>query len=306
MYKKNIMESKGWLNSKVSLYSSNRDLVGESSSINDILFVHYKRNLEIIEKLRQIDINLPRDEYKALQRPLKDRLMAFTPAGLLESRRKGNVKEISRSGLLQLDFDYYDIREYEVENLKKWFFELPWVGYSGLSCSGHGFYCLILIAEPNKLTDYANHIFDILKKRGITADESKGRLVTDLRYLSWDEFGLIKERPEILKIPAYIQPKQKKAFSKRNLRYVPINSKEIQTRLKQIGNTEMNERWLTIRRISYFLGHSQNPDVLEQIILAIEANPICFDEEDKLVKCAEDAFQAGWENTRVRVEGLFR
>jgi hypothetical protein len=35
-----------------------------------------------------------------------------------------------------------------------------------------GFYALALIAEPDKLSDYAEHCFEVLKDYGIQPDES--------------------------------------------------------------------------------------------------------------------------------------
>ncbi len=197
-----------WLNKQVTLYSSHRDNAGQPATYRQILLSEFANSLSAIYLLRDLQKKYENQligdaDYKIKKSELKGKLQCYSPSALLQSRAKGNIIEIHRTGILQLDFDYYDIQDYEIEELKQAVFSLPFIGFCGLSCSGKGFYALAFIAEPEKLIEYAEHCFQALLQYGIKADTSKGRNVNDLRYLSYDPNMLIREDPEILKIKRF-------------------------------------------------------------------------------------------------------
>jgi len=137
----------------------------------------------------------------------------------IQSRKKGNVIAIESTGIMQLDFDHSSIRDYDIKELKQAVFSLPFVGFCGLSCSGTGFYALILIEEPEKLSEYAEHCFEIFKTEyGINVDTTKGRLLQDLRYISYDANMLLRGNPDPLRIKCL----RRNEASKNNFEYKPI------------------------------------------------------------------------------------
>src|SRR5690349_5719420 len=176
-----------WLNKQVSLYSSHTDNAGRPVTLRSILFTQFAmphkpkyqhkevNDLDTIIQLRNLDPSA--EDYKAKKLKLKSSLQCYTPAGLLKSKQKGNVIELKRSGVMQLDFDYNDIKDYDIEELKRCLFDLPFIGFCGRSCGGNGFYALALIAEPDRLSEYAEHAFEVLLDYGIKADTSKGKKV---------------------------------------------------------------------------------------------------------------------------------
>jgi hypothetical protein len=78
-------------------------------------------------------------------------MQCFTLAGLLKTKKQGQVEELNRTGLMQLDFDYESIKDYDIEKLELAVFDLPFTAFCGLSCSEKkGFYALVLVAEPGR------------------------------------------------------------------------------------------------------------------------------------------------------------
>src|SRR5579863_10153249 len=99
-----------WLKKQVSLYKTHSDNYGKPATLRNILFSDFSRNLATIIELNKTD---PLDKTKILE--LKATLQCFTPAALLECKAKDRVKEISRTGLMQLDFDYKEIQQFDIE-----------------------------------------------------------------------------------------------------------------------------------------------------------------------------------------------
>ncbi len=197
---------------------------------------------------------------------------------------------------MQLDFDYADIKEYDVEDLKQAIFSLPFVAYCGLSCSGAGFYALVSIAEPHKLNAYAEHCFNVLlTKYGIKADTTKGRNVNDLRFLSYDKNMLIRENPEPLLIKHFkaIQAPQQR----NNTNYSPnakkSNSALLNKELKALNEVMIGNRWGTVQKVAFTLGGLEDRNFLLDIENSIKNNSAFAGEEEKYLECAKDCFEAG-------------
>jgi len=287
-----------WLDKQVSLYSSHRDNTGQAASFRQILFSEFGNDFPVIYQLRQLlknyeDQKVDDVDYKIKKSDLKSKLRCFSPAALLQSRAKGNVVEISRSGLMQLDFDYVDIQDYDIDELKQAVFSLPFIAFCGLSCSGKGFYALALIAEPERLNEYAEHCFDVfLTKYGIKVDRSKGRNVNDLRYLSYDANMLFRENPEILKIKRFKPSKpvtrpynSQPAFTGKNT----LLNKGIEA----LQNVQVGNRWETVQKVAFTIGGLNDFSFLDNIKTAINFNSSFTGEESKYIKCAEECFKAG-------------
>ncbi|HEY8658804.1 MAG TPA: BT4734/BF3469 family protein [Hanamia sp.] len=288
------------LDKQVSLYTSHRDNTGRAASYRQILLSEFGNDFHIIYELRQLQKNYEDQkindvDYKIKKSDLKSKLQCFSPSALLQSRAKGNIIEINRTGIMQLDFDYADIQDYDIEELKQAVFSLPFIAFCSLSCSGKGFYALALIAEPDRLSEYAEHCFKVFQQYGIKADTSKGRNVNDLRYLSYDANMLIREYPETLRIkhfkkqeatkPSFVPNYTKKSFGG--------NGALINAELQKVLYANVGSRWQTVQQVAYTLGGLNDNSLLSTINQAINSNGSFTGEENKYLKCAEDCFRAG-------------
>lgn len=226
---------------------------------------------------------------------LKQTMQCFTPSCLLKTKKKTAIEEIKRTGILQLDFDYNDIKEYDVEELKRCVFSLPFIAFCSLSCSQKGFYALALIAEPDKLKEYAEHCFNVLLDYGIKADTTKGRNVNDLRFLSYDENILIRENPEPLQIKHFRKKQQPKTVTtvKSNNTIYNKDSKIVRNGLKSISEAQPGQRWQTVQKVSYTLGGLGDSNILFDINSCINSNPSFTGEETKYIECATICFNEG-------------
>ncbi|HUZ58680.1 MAG TPA: BT4734/BF3469 family protein [Hanamia sp.] len=289
-----------WIDKQVSLYTSHRDNTGRPATYRQILLSEFGKDFPVIIALRDLqkkyDNQLISDvDYKIKKAELKSKLQCFSPSALLQSRAKGNIIEISRTGILQLDFDYYDIQDYDIEELKLAVFSLPFIAFCGLSCSGKGFYALALIAEPERLNDYAENCFQVFLKYGIKADTSKGRNVNDLRYLSYDANMLIREEPETLRIKKFKLQEAAKSVYQANYTKKTFsgNSALVNAELQKIQFAAVGSRWETVQKVSYTLGGLNDFNFLESIKQAINNNSSFAGEESKYLKCADVCFKAG-------------
>lgn len=284
-----------WLDRKVSLYKTHSDNTGKPATYRQVLFTEFARDINIIGALRKLDRGDP--NYYKKKKKLRNKLQCFTPAALLASKATGKVKEISRNGIMQLDFDYKNIHMYDIEELKHSVFKLPFISFCSLSCSGYGFYALALIAEPDKLTEYAEHCFKIFSKYGIVVDESKGENATDLRYVSYDSNMLIRENPEILRIKHFIkkpQPKLNWSFKPNpNFDDNIIAKRTLNKMITKIAAAPIGTRFNTIRRAAYTLGGYGNISLLDHLINTIYTSSQYDSEKDEFIKVAKDGFKAG-------------
>ncbi|MEO9146191.1 MAG: BT4734/BF3469 family protein [Ginsengibacter sp.] len=278
-----------WIDKQVSFYKNHFDNIGRPATYRQILFSFFGDCFPIIYQLRQLE----NDKIKKSE--LKSKLPGFAPAALLQQRTAGKVIEIERTGIMQLDFDYVDIQDYDIEELKQAVFHLPFIGFCGLSCSGRGFFALAMIAEPERLNEYADHVFNVLIKYGIKPDTSKGRNVNDLRYLSYDCNMLFRENPEPLRISHFKAKGATKTIKCTN--YPPRTFKGTDRRTKQgledILNVKEGNRFETVRRVAYFFGSLKDSSLLEPIKQAIESNSEFTGEEKKYLKLADNSFNAG-------------
>lgn len=281
-----------WLDKQVSLYAAHWDNVGRPATYREILFTEFWKDLDALCDLRRLDHTQP--DYKRQAVELKSNLQCYTPAALLACKAAGNVTEIERTGMMQLDFDYNDISEYDVEELKEAVFDLPFVGFCGLSASGLGFYALVLISEPERLTEYAEHCFNVLDAYGIRADRSKGKKVENLRYLSYDKKMLVREHPEALRIKRF-QTKQApiKKYTPTAGNIAKGSSALVTATLRKIQEAQQGQRWQTVQQAAYTLGGLGDQMLLDSIKNEINNNSAFAGEESKYFRCAEDCFAAG-------------
>ena len=281
-----------WLDQKVSLYKSHLDNTGTATTYRSILFNDFATDLNTIIALRKLDRTA--QDYKIQAKPLKAKLQCYTPAALLQSKAAGNVIELHRTGMMQLDFDEQDICMFDLHELKSCVFNLPFIGFCGLSCSGGGFYALVLIAEPERLSEYAEHCFKVLLDLGIKADQSKGKKVENLRYVSYDSNMLIRENPEPLKLKPF---KAKLATPIKHLhKYTTVSNNGnsmLNKALAALQSVQSGQRWETVQKHAYTIGGLNNPAYLQQLLNTIHTNPAFTGEETKYCHCAKVCFNEG-------------
>lgn len=283
-----------WMDKQAGLYQTHSDNIGRPASYRDILLTEFGKNLPSILALRKLDVTAT--DYKIQSKPFKANLQCFTPAALMSTKANGKDPVITLTGIMQLDFDYGDIKEYDLEEIKQAVFILPFISFCGLSCSGHGFYALALIAEPEKLSEYAGHCFEILKSYDVKPDESKGKKPENLRYLSYDANMLIRENPE----PLLVKHFKTKEVIKTTSTYKPqlnlntdIDGHLLNAELKKILNVQSGERWATVQKVAYTIGGLGNSNYLYEINNAINSNSAFNGEEIKYLKCAQVCFNEG-------------
>jgi hypothetical protein len=282
-----------WLDNQVSLYSSHSDNVGQPATYRDILLCSFAKDLPAITALRKLDRSA--SDYRTAKVKLKSTLQCYTPAALLKSKATGSVKVVRRTGMLQLDFDYDSIKDYDIEELKEAVFALPWVGFCGLSCSGDGFYALVLIDEPEKLQEYAEHLFIVLVELEIYPDTSKGKKVENLRYLSYDKNMMIRENPVPLKIIRFRTksvPKKTTVSTFHSFNITGSNS-YLKKGIAELQTVQVGQRWPIVQKVAYTLGGYGNHDYLDAINQAINSSPAFAGEEEKYLRCAKDQFAFG-------------
>lgn len=285
-----------WMNQQVSLYTAHWDNTGRSATYRDILLSDFAKDINTIKELRSM--NKEEENYNAKKVALKGGLQCFTPAALLACKAKDNVQVIERTGMMQLDFDYKDIKEYDIEELKHCVFSLPFIGFCGRSCSGDGFYALAMIAEPEKLSDYAEHCFEILKSYGIQPDESKGKKIENLRYVSYDSNMLIRDNPEPLKVTHFRRKETKKAptYTTATREYKSNNTGLINKKISEVLNVAVGERWAVVQSAAYTLGGLSDPQAIYLLEDAIRTNSSFLGQEHKYLDCANKCFKAGLSN----------
>jgi hypothetical protein len=289
-----------WLDREVSLYSTHKDNQGKPATYRNIIFCPLQKDIATICELREFEKEyeaglIDHKYYKAERANIKSKLSCFTPAALLGCKATGQLIELNRTGVIQLDFDYKDINEYDVEELKQAVFNLPFIGYCGLSSSGTGFYALALIAEPARLSEYTEHCFEVLLKYGIKADTSKGKKAENLRYVSFDANMLWREDPKPLDL-THIKPKQaiKKATAiTYTKKYYNGSSSLVNRELNTLQSVQPGERWQTVQRVAFTLGGLNDGSILETIKQAIQNNSSFAGEETKYLNCAEYCFNEG-------------
>ena len=216
----------------------------------------------------------------------------------MASKAAGQSVVKNLTGIMQLDFDYKDIKDYDLEELKQCVFSLPFIGFCGLSCSGYGFYALALIAEPEKLSQYAIHCFEVLKEVGIKPDESKGKKPENLRYLSYDANMLIRGNPEPLHIKQFKvqQAPINNLTYKHSTQKTTSSSAALNTAIHELQNVQQGERWATVQKWAYTVGGLNELNHLSEISNAILSNPAFNGEHEKYLKCADVCFRAGSTN----------
>ncbi|SRR6266498_2054588 len=302
-----------WQKKQVSLYKCAADNYGAAATFEEILFTKFAMNhawyyCEDFENKKWISgtgndlheiVKLRTTEMTKGEKVIsKYKVQCYTPAGLLKTKKRDCVQEIERTGIMQLDFDYGSIKDYDIEELKLAVFDLPFIAFCGLSCSGNGFYALASIAEPEKLTEYAQHCFEILSKYGIPPDTTKGRNVNDLRFVSYDCNMLIRDNPQPLRIKRFCKPKatNRTSIKKINSSNYTKGDVLLNNGIRQLLSAQCGQRWETVQKVAYTLGGIGNNNYLEEINKAIKNNPSFDGEHAKYYECAEVCFDAGKQN----------
>ena len=286
-----------WLQQQTTLYAHSRDVTGVPRTLRQVLLCDFNRDINALCALHKLDRNA--DDYKERKNALKATLQGYTPAALMQSRAKDNIIVTSRTGLMQLDFDHAGIRDYDIEELKQAVFSLPFIAFCGLSCSGDGFYALALVAEPERLADYAQHCFTIFTNDyGIAPDTTKGSKAQDLRYVSYDADMLIRENPKPLQVNHFRRKQQpKQTVASKQQQPVTMSSNGLLcAQLQLLRGAEHGSLIPTIQRVAYTLGGMGDSTALEAIKAVISSSPQYATGIEKALKCADDCFSAGKKN----------
>lgn len=291
-----------WLDFTTRLFSCPADNYGRSRTFRQILFsdfaiehewfftVHDPHKRWISESSNDLEsiIQIRKGVSDGDKILLKQTLQCYTPSANYKNKSKKESERIliHTNPILQLDFDKLD----NLDKIKKAIFELPFVGYCGLSVSGNGLFALVLISEPDKLTEYAEHCFTVFDHCGLPADTTKGRNYNDLRFVSYDANGLCREYPQPLKIKRFHPVKKPKIEIQQSYGQVSDNVL-IKWAVKQIQNAQEGHRFETVRKVSYTMGGYGFG--LDEIKQAINSSPQYTGLESKYLLHSDEGFQAG-------------
>jgi hypothetical protein len=286
-----------WMDFHTGLYNNPGENTGRKRTFRDVLMSDfamdhetcncYKKlkndtwfanDLETIISLRTCKIT---DEEKLM---LKSTLQCWQPSCFMINKSKG-LKPYVFNPIMQLDFDH--LEEWDIESLKQSIFDLPFVCLVSLSCSGTGIYALLLIAEPERLKDYAQYCFRMFEYYGIPIDKGKGQTHTQLRFVSYDANMLIRDDPETLKIKRFNTPK---IISKPTVQYTASSSR-VNWAVKSIQDAQIGSRWPTVQKVAYTMGGLNTG--LGEIIKTIKESPQYTGVESKYLQCANDCFKDG-------------
>ncbi len=290
-----------WLNFNTSLFACAADNYGTLRTFRQILFSDFacqhpwfykdhQTNTWITGSSDDLQTMIDIRNGTALKEEiplLKQTLQCFTPSASFECKKRGHEKLISTIPILQLDFDYLN----NIERTMQEIFSLPFVAYVGKSVSGKGLFALVLIAEPEKLREYAEHCFAVFNYYGLKPDTSKGRNYTDLRFISYDCNALYREYPEPLRIKKFHSPPKPVMTMKPADHFQVSDSKLIEWAVKQIHQAQVGNRFETVRRVAYCLGGYNTG--LQEIEQAINESIQYDGLQKKYLSHARDGFKAG-------------
>jgi hypothetical protein len=310
MIKDTYIHQNNWLNYPLSLYKCPADNTGNPSTFRDILFSKFGIDHEFFYRLKKEDpwisgltndlstiITLRKNPQHPDKPIIKQTLQCYTPSAIYKTKKKGREEIIGYNPILQVDIDHIDKMGIDIEEIKAAIFELPYVAFVGKSVTGTGIYVYILIAEPGKLRQYAEHIFQVLRYYELPVDASKGRNYSDLRFVSYDANMLVREDPEPLKITAFHRPQEPQ---KPKTQYTPTPQTDktkqglINWAVREIQSAIQGNRWATVQKVSYTMGG--NGIGLDEIKHAIINSPEFSGCEEKYIVCADDCFNDGMKN----------
>lgn len=300
-----------WMDIKTSLYKCQADNYGTQALLGDIVLSQfiiphewfYKDystdrwvkgfvvDYDSINDLRCMDRMAT--DFESRKQIIKSTLQCWTPSACLECKKKDEVKELYRTGLIQLDFD--KLKGVDIEAFKRRLFDYSFVGLCSLSCSGDGVYALAAIAEAEKMELYAEHFFAVFEEWKVSIDPSKGKKPESLRYMSCDGNKLLKEKPKPLKLDKFrTRPTKVGSSTPSNITYNQANSDDlISWAINQIKNATTGGRYAAVSKVAYTLGGTGNKDLVNLIVHEIEHNTEFAGMENKYNTIAEECFQAG-------------
>lgn len=277
----------------VTRYLNCFDIKGKPCTLDDALFNISANEFYTVQQLWKTTEKNAKDR-------LKRKLRMFSPSALLASRAKGNPIITSRTNLMQLDFDEKDIKQYDLDELKRALMSLSFIGYCGLSCSGKGVFALALISEPEKLKEYFYHCQMMFLDRGITLDRTKGGNPTDSRFVSFDPAPLFRpslefpEEPQPLLIPVEKLIAEPRPGDLKRAKCRSVNSNALVSKcMNDIFNAMEGNRFNTVRIAAYTIGGLGNESYLQEIFKAIESSPQFSGAEEEFKRYATGCFRNG-------------
>jgi hypothetical protein len=294
-------DNTSWLDIETSLFQCVADNKGRPRTFRQILFSDFAILHEWFFKTPDKWINDNSNDLDTIigirqgvaqedKNLLKQTLQCYTPSALFGNKKKGSEEIISYTNILQLDFD--NLGCFDIDEVKQVIFQLPFVCYVGKSVSGKGLFALILISEPERLKQYAEHCFIVFGHYGLLPDTTKGRNYSDLRFVSYDSNALCRDNPKPLTVKRFYTDKRDPITKPATVSFLSDNAL-LNHAVKQIQQAEIGQRFETVRKWSYTLGgHSIG---LGEIKQAINNSPQYSGLERKYLIHADECFAAGQE-----------
>lgn len=177
------------LNTQISTYDNIRCVDNKIMTVADFFLKMSFKYKNIIEKIRE-----EKDIEKQKQK--KQQLPCCIVAGIC-GETKSEKDMVSKNNLIIIDIDEKENPFFASEQvlLQRGYHlsRLPYVAFVGRSCRGKGLFCLIPVADINKIKKYIESISIIFKDElGLIIDKQCTN-VNRLRFISYDEHIFNKE-----------------------------------------------------------------------------------------------------------------
>ena len=163
------------LSINISFYSGIKSVEPIEVNLFDILTTdNYRKEVMAIRQESDVE----------KQKNMKNELPLFTPSGLFSRADASSL--IKPSGLIGIDIDKKDNLNIEdFSQLKEKIGVVPYILYCGWSVRGEGYFCIMQIADSNKLKEHFQSIQQDFNRSNIIIDKS-GSNINRRRYVSYD------------------------------------------------------------------------------------------------------------------------
>ena len=222
----------------------NYDTPANPKEVNLLAWLQSEKYKDTVCRIRSIEDKKKRDELKAT-------LPAITVSGVFSYRAGKDM--IKHSGAIAIDIDFKENKHIgNFAELKIHLCNIRNVAYCGLSVSGRGYYCIILIADPDKHKLHFKALQKIFKSYGITIDPACID-VCRLRGYSYDPEGYFNHNATLF-AGIYKEPVKKNQFLKRDFKIGNYSQDKISVAVKMIREALDGEKHITLLKAATLMG----------------------------------------------------
>ena len=153
-------------------------------SVADFFLKMSYKHKDIINEIRQ-------EKNIELQKQKKQQLPCCIVSGIC-GKTKAEKDMISKNNLIIIDIDEKENPFFESEEVLKtkgyYLSRLPYVAFVGRSCRGKGLFCMIPVADINKIKDYIEAIDHIFRNDINLIIDKQCSNINRLRFITYDDY----------------------------------------------------------------------------------------------------------------------